>query len=180
MKHLFITVYSALTLTLLATSCRSTHAVTKVQKAAQTTAVSRSRADAFCTFSDVLQQYDLQADSMVVWWNESVPEELSTAPSDTTQCDIPFKAFHIPNTPHKGGAGGGVKLLLSGVHLYGSNVQHGERKSASVDSLMASHKSDSSSQVKEKTKTSYARAYIIFFVFMILMGVFIRKVVWHK
>lgn len=180
MKHLFIIAYSALTLTLLATSCRSTHAVTKVQEAAQTTAVSRSRADAFCTFSDVLQQYDLQADSLVVWWNESVPEELSTAPSDTTQGGQQIGEQFTPSSPHKGGAGGGIKLLLSGVHLNGSNLQHGERKSASVDSLEASHKSDSSSQVKEKTRTSYARAYIIFIVFMILMGVFIRKVVWHK
>ena len=180
MKHLFITAYSALTLTLLATSCRSTHAVTKVQEAAQTTAVSRSRADAFCTFSDVLQQYDLQADSMVVWWEECAPDEQSTALSNTTQYGLQIGERLTQNTHHKGGAGGGIKLLLSGVHLNGSNVQHGERKSASVDSLTASHKSDSSSQVKEKTKSSYARAYIIFIVFMILLGVFVRKVVWHK
>ena len=160
----------------LLSACRATHTVSRMQEATLSSDSTRTRVDSFCTLTDILSHYALQADSLIVWVQSgsSFSEtELQDQPGPTLQTGCaPTGKTRVPRN---------AKVKVCGLRLEAEAHRQSNSSALSTDSVSSLSKSASSTEVKEKEvkKSSCLREYVLFF-FMILLGVFVRKVLWHK
>ena len=169
--------HSLIIVLLLLSACRATHTVSRVQEATLSSDSTRTHVDSFCTLTDFLSHYALQADSLIVWVQSgsSFSEtELQDQPGPTLQTGCaPTGKTRVPRN---------AKVKVCGLRLNAETHSQSNSSALSADSVSSLSKSASSTEVKEKEvkKSSCLREYVLFFIFMILLGIVIKKFVWHK
>lgn len=169
--------HSLIIVLLLLSACRATHTVSRMQEATLSSDSTRTRVDSFCTLTDILNHYALQADSLIVWVQSgsSFSEtELQDQPGPTLQTGCaPTGKTRVPRN---------AKVKVCGLRLEAEAHRQSNSSALSTDSVSSLSKSASSTEVKEKEvkKSSCLREYVLFFIFMILLGIVIKKFVWHK